>query len=138
MKNCLTSYSLDNAYSEAELELSSSSLLVVVSQTSFFRATAGFVAFFSLELELELLSDEDEEEEEEKARVRVLRFLFGFTNGVVVVAAVGWGWGMLLLLLLLVVVVVDGPGDVLFRYVFVGLIPAIEAEIGTGGGGGSA
>lgn len=36
--------------------------------------------------------------------------------------------------------VVDGPGDVLFRYVFVGLVAAIEAEIGTGvgGGGGSA
>ena len=75
--------------------------------------------------------------------MRVLRFLFGFTNGVVVVvAAVGGGWGLLLLLLLflllVVVVVSDGPRDVLFRYVFVGLITAIEAEIGTGAGGGSA
>lgn len=34
------------------------------------------------------------------------------------------------------VVVVDGPGDLLFRYVFVGLVAAMEAEIGTGVGGG--
>ena len=103
-------------YSEAELELSSSSLLLV-SQTGFFLTTAGFVvAFFSLLLSLWLslellLSDEEEEEEEEeeeKARVRVLRFLFGFTNGVVVVAAAGWGPGLL-------VVLVDWGGDVLFR-----------------------
>lgn len=101
-------------YSEAELELSSSSLLLV-SQTGFFLTTAGFVvAFFSLllslslELELLLSDEEEEEEEEEKARVRVLRFLFGFTNGVVVVAAAGWGPGLL-------VVLVDWGGDVLFR-----------------------
>lgn len=99
-------------YSEAELELSSSSLLLV-SQTGFFLTTAGFVvAFFSLllslSLSLELLLSDEEEEEEEKARVRVLRFLFGFINGVVVVAAAGWGPGLL-------VVLVDWGGDVLFR-----------------------
>lgn len=130
-------------YPEAELELSSSSSsssssLLVVSQTGFLRTTADFVAFFfSLSLSLELLSDEDEDEEDEleKARVRVLRFLFGFTNGVVVViAAVGGRWG----LLLVAMVAVDGPRDVLFRYVLVGLIAANEDEIGTGGGGGSA